>query len=728
MKNFFFILILTFAAFADEADVVFNQSTVHTYFITFESSNFWTELTNNAASKTPIKCDFEWNGITITGCGFRIKGNSSQSFVKGYKKPFKLEFDEFNSGDLLFGLEHLNFNNCFKDPTFTREIVAYNLFGTVSPAPRASFVRLFLNGEDWGLYVQVEEVEKKWLKLKFSDNDGNLFKGDPNGTLTKQPDFSIYTNSYELKTNTDLNDWSDLTNFIVVLNDTPPEILPAKMDELLNVYEFLRIFAINNFLVNLDSYWGTGHNYYFYDNPDYNKFSYIVWDVNEAFGNFQFEISTNMLLTLPHDFVKYPGPKPLADRLMHDPVYHQLYIAVYKELLEQFLTYSNLINEIHAIHNLARADVYSDTKKLYSDEDFETNLTEHIPNIDGITSLGLEYFPTVRREHLNMELATKGSSSRIRINEFLAKNNGCYTDSFGFVTDWIEIFNDSNVTENLDNYFLSDCSTNITRWQFPAGTNIPPYGYLIISAAGIKSNGLLITDFSLDASGERIFLSKIEGASTTVVDGVYFKKQSANVSYGRKTDGYFLWDFLYVPSPGSSNFVSETPETIPSNSFVAINEFMAKNDSVITDEFGEFDDWIEIYNYGTNTENLTGMFLTDNLSTPTKWQFPSTQLMTNSFLLLWADNDTNQGSFHLPFKLNAGGEEIGLYGSATTLVGAVTFGEQSADVSYGVFPNGTGTWEFLTPTPGELNIIPEPIGLSFFVFGLLIIKIFPRRN
>ena len=275
MKIFVFTLLFTLLAYADDADSVFNQTTVQTYYITFESSNFWTELTNNAASKTPIVCDFDWNGITITGCGFRIKGNSSQAFVGGYKKPFKLEFDEFNSGDLLFGLEHLNFNNCFKDPTFTREIVAYNLFGTVSPAPRASFVRLFLNGEDWGLYVQVEEVEKKWLKLKFSNEDGNLFKGDPHGELTKAPDFSIYTNSYELKTNTDLNDWSDLTNFIAVLNDTPPPELSVKMDELFNVYEFLRIFAVNNFLVNLDSYWGTGHNYYFYDNPDYNKFSYI---------------------------------------------------------------------------------------------------------------------------------------------------------------------------------------------------------------------------------------------------------------------------------------------------------------------------------------------------------------------------------------------------------------------------------------------------------------------
>lgn len=716
MKKFLLTFLFASFALADDAEIVFNQSTVQTYYITFESSNFWTELTNNAASKTPIKCDFEWNGITITGCGFRIKGNSSQNFVNGDKKPFKLEFDEFNSGDLLFGLEHLNFNNCFKDPTFTREIVAYNLFGKVSPAPRASFVRLVLNGEDWGLYVQVEEVEKKWLKLKFSNDDGNLFKGDPNGTLTKKPDFSFYTNNYELKTNTDLNDWSDLTNFIAVLNDTPPEIFSEKMDGMINVYEFLRIFAINNFLVNLDSYWGTGHNYYFYDNPDYNKFSYIVWDVNEAFGNFQFGMPTNILLTLPYNFRKIPGPKPLADRFMRDEVYHKLYVAIYKELLEQFLTCSNLINEIHTIHNLARADVYSDTKKLYSDGDFETNLTEHIPNIDGITSLGLEYFPTTRRDFLNSELAVRGTKSRVRINEFLAKNNACYTDSFGFISDWIEIYNNSNVTENLDNYFLSDCSTNITRWQFPAGTTIEPYGYLVVSAAGIKSNGFLITDFSLDGGGERIFLSKIEGSSTNIVDGIYFKKQTADVSYGRETDGFFLWNFLYEPTPGSSNFVSDFPNVIPSNSFIAINEFMAKNDSVITDEFGGYDDWIEIYNYGTNSENLSGMFLSDNLSSPTKWQFPNTQLLSKCFLLLWADDETNQGVFHLPFKLSAGGEEIGLYDSATTLVGSVIFGEQSADVSYGLFPNGTGAWEYLTPTPGALNIIPEPINLLFIIY------------
>src|SRR5437667_5830426 len=69
---------------------------------------------------------------------------------------------------------------------------------------------------------------------------------------------------------------------------------------------------------------------------------------------------------------------------------------------------------------------------------------------------------------------------------------------------------------------------------------------------------------------------------------------------------------------------------------VFISEFMAVNDSTLADEDGDFSDWIEIHNGGTNAVNLNGWFLTDKISQLTEWRFPSTNLAPNGYLIVFA--------------------------------------------------------------------------------------------
>ena len=104
--------------------------------------------------------------------------------------------------------------------------------------------------------------------------------------------------------------------------------------------------------------------------------------------------------------------------------------------------------------------------------------------------------------------------------------------------------------------------------------------------------------------------------------------------------------------------------------------------------------------------------MSDDLADPTKWSFPETNMPPNTFLLLWADNETNQGALHLPFKLSGTGEEIGIFNSAnagTTLIHSIVYSTQIADISFGIFPDAAGDWiSFSYPTPGTNNILPEP--------------------
>lgn len=137
-----------------------------------------------------------------------------------------------------------------------------------------------------------------------------------------------------------------------------------------------------------------------------------------------------------------------------------------------------------------------------------------------------------------------------------------------------------------------------------------------------------------------------------------------------------------------------------------INEFMAKNDAAIVDEFGEHDDWIELYNAGTVALDLDGLYLTDNFSTPKKWTFPAVTLEAGSFLLVWTDGDANQGPLHTNFKLSANGEQLGIFATdkfGNFPIDTLTFKTQSADISFGRFPDGARDWDFMTATPGAAN-------------------------
>jgi hypothetical protein len=139
-----------------------------------------------------------------------------------------------------------------------------------------------------------------------------------------------------------------------------------------------------------------------------------------------------------------------------------------------------------------------------------------------------------------------------------------------------------------------------------------------------------------------------------------------------------------------------------------INEFMADNDTILEDpdEPGDYPDWFEIYNPGSEAVDLSGLYLTDDLSDPTPFQIPDgLSIPASGYLLFYADDDTEQGDQHTSFKLSAGGEDLALFGSdGATVIDSYTFGQQTTDVAEGRCPDGGETWAFVTnATPGASN-------------------------
>ena len=138
---------------------------------------------------------------------------------------------------------------------------------------------------------------------------------------------------------------------------------------------------------------------------------------------------------------------------------------------------------------------------------------------------------------------------------------------------------------------------------------------------------------------------------------------------------------------------------------VVINEFMASNTATLADPDGQFDDWIELYNTSSQPVDMVGMYLTDDLANPAKWQFPEgTTISSHGYLLIWADGDTLSAGLHAGFSLSAGGEELGLVNRDGTLIDSIVFQGQWSDVSYGRWPDGNDAWQYMaTPTPGKAN-------------------------
>lgn len=141
---------------------------------------------------------------------------------------------------------------------------------------------------------------------------------------------------------------------------------------------------------------------------------------------------------------------------------------------------------------------------------------------------------------------------------------------------------------------------------------------------------------------------------------------------------------------------------------VVVNELLASSDSLsgIVDEYGEYDDWVELYNMGSSAVDLSDYYIAQADTLLNKWQLPAgTSIPADGYLIIWTDNDDNNGQvpLHTNFKLSAEGEMVILSDPNLQIVDQVTFGQQQTNVAYARIPNGTGDFTDRLPTPGADN-------------------------
>ncbi len=288
--------------------------------------------------------------------------------------------------------------------------------------------------------------------------------------------------------------------------------------------------------------------------------------------------------------------------------------------------------------------------------------------------------------------------------------------------DWVELHNRSGQAINLTGWRMAQ---GLYEFIFPENATVAPGGYLVLcqDTAQFKpfypNAGALAGNFHFDFNNKagKIALYNPDGRLVHSVryadsrpwpplaDGL-----GATVELEQNREGNLPTDWreshVLLGSPGQPNSLP------PDVSGLFINEILASNTQTLPDEQGEYDDWFELYNASYDSLNIGGLCFRDAADQPCRWQLPlhfpeKTTLPPHSFLLLWADGQSEQGLLHADFKLSAGGETVAIFqreGNGYSEQERLNFGQQSPDVSWGRYPDGSAQTVFMQPTPGATNL------------------------
>jgi len=278
------------------------------------------------------------DGQRLTDVGIRKKGFYGS--LDAAKPSLKIKTDEFVADQRLFGLKTLTLNNAKQDPSLIKQCLAYQVFDKAGlPSSRCNFARVRVNGNDLGIYVNVESVNKPFLRRHFASDAGNLYEGAlsdfrPQWTLT-----------FDKKTNDSDPDRSDLEEMSTALAKPDAELLAA-LDPLVDVEQFLDYWAAEVLIGHGDSYSGLANNFFVYDDPTTGRFNFMPWGVDNTF-------TAGGVINAPSSAVAANGM--LARRLYLLPATRDRYVARLRQHLATIWDEPALLAEIDRMAALTGA-------------------------------------------------------------------------------------------------------------------------------------------------------------------------------------------------------------------------------------------------------------------------------------------------------------------------------------------------------------------------------------
>lgn len=416
MKKITFFCIILFLAifnsFGQDKNDFYSLDQVHEIRLDFQRNN-WAgvmdslRLYGNGLLKGTVKID----GEEYEDIGVRYRGN--RSFRIGNKRnALHIKLDHQDPKQSHQGYQTLKLSNALRDPSMVREVLGYEIAGRYMIAPRASYSRVYINNEYYGLFVNVEAIDDVFLEKNFQSNKNTLIKCTPDlnekspkgckqnifSSLEYEENMECYKSNYELKSEEGWNDLARLANALYKNND--------ELAKLLDVDATLWMLAFNNVVVNLSSYSGqSSQNFYLYKN-NFGKFVPMLWDLNLAFGSFKntgggSDLSNKELIKLdPLLHVDNPY-KPLISQVMRNPEYKKTYLSHMRTILYDNFMDNGYEERAKELQKIIEQAFFNDPNKTYTKVDFERSLYSTIGRRSKIP--GIYSFMNKRAKFLKKE-------------------------------------------------------------------------------------------------------------------------------------------------------------------------------------------------------------------------------------------------------------------------------------------------------------------------------------
>ncbi len=644
-----------------QAQTLYDATTIQVIQLTFSQPN-WDYQLDTAKSGSQgytLAAACVINGFYHDSVGVKYKGTNTYN-AANLKNPLHIALDYVQNNQAYQGYTDIKLGNCSGDPSMLREVLGYEVLRNYMDAPLSNYAKVYINGNYVGLYSSTESIGKSFYGDHFYSNDNTAVQCSPIATTGASDLKYIDNNTASYSANYQLSNGSlqDLIRLCDTLNNQP-----VFLDKVLDIDRAIWMLAFNNALANLDSYTGaTRQNYYLYKD-DNNRFCPIIANLNTSIGGFTNLgmgniLDTNGLKNL-HVFANGTSANhPLLQQIMNNPSYKKRYIAHLKTIVTELFQSGTYITRANQLRNLIDNDVYSDANKFFTNTQFDNSLNTNITGASPI--IGLSNLINGRVSYLNT------------------------TPEFNYTAPTIATIQVSNPTATIFT------AVSITAQVTNATVVELAYRY---ASPGIFVKTPMYDD-GMHGDG---------GAG----DGVY----GANLSLNSAKVQYYIYAEnanagIFSPARAEHEFYTILPTVIaPTAGQLVINEFMTKNNAINTDPNGQYEDWIEVYNNSASALSLDNVYLSDNSTNPTKWQFPKyATIPANGYVIVWCDSDKGQSGYHASFKLKSSGDTLLLSTASSTLESNI-YSTQTSNLSRARCPNGTGNFSNAqVPSPVAFNM------------------------
>ncbi len=630
------VLALSMLAGTTAGQDLYDTTVLRTINLQFHDANWLQLLRQNYQSETPILADMTVEGVVYPSVGVRIRGNTSYTGLPSGSEKFSLKIytDHIDPEQELMGYSTLNLNNGFRDPTFCREVVYNNYVAQFIPNPRANHVTVTLNGQNWGVYVNVQQTNKSMLGRYFSDTNGLRVKcaNNPNGPGLRYNGTlpSGYT-GYEIQDDGGLaNPLGALITVCDAVTNWPLAQWPS-IDTVFAIDPSTWSVVLENLLTDDDSYINKGADFMAYRDPLDGRMHLLQRDANETF--------TQTMWTITRNFTA--SNKPVLSRVLSVAELRQRYMAHYR-VARRDLNWDYFGPIFDAHRQLIDAAVQADPKKLYSYTLFQQNFTSTVNmpyfGFAGGNIVGLQQFIDQRATFLNgiAELTAVGPT----ISSITASNSNPSPGEVVRIT--ASVSPAGSPVAGVDLYYRADRAA--------------PYARVAMTPSGQNEYSV---DLPVVGTGGQRVAYYVGATASNAFNSLSFMPE-------RTEWGSLYIDYTFGPSEG-----------------MRITEWMYSGAS------GEF---IEFTNMGTSPVDMTGWSFDDDNVTPGAFDLSAfgtvqpgesvvlTESPAEDFRTAWSLSASVKivGLLGVSQGNNIGrNDQLNLYDANNELVDRLTYGDQN---------------------------------------------------